>query len=518
MIFLQLDKGERFDVLISNFYKIETWTNPNRGFFWIATSSLWCNNYFWCQLDPHPYNLNNLNNLSSIFTSVKLDKSMRNSAEILKYADQFLNHEANWKNDDYKLDFSQFPEGIKPTVLEVYGTTRNNLHAYIATFEDALLEMRPYFHFKEEAEKRDPFRDNIVVFVPHFFRLNDHTVLSDVAKKLGFVTGFYLLQDEYCNYESLICKNGVLFTTKYVFQGCETKLLINFERPLDYVLKNHIEARIDQVDALLRCTTKLIVIKTLESNSPPLQLDWSILMRLTLISGLLINHMSSLQPLLPLLSCFFLLFSFTKFFQFPLFASFFSKSSWLSFSMSLVVGNLVSLKCSESLLMISLSQLILFICLFLSLSFLTLFLFWGLADYTITSSFSSSISHPMASFYVRLFNQSVILASFLYLFLYLSTFFFSDYLFQIFFPSESLLIAVASLCSLCLHPYLPAWIDFLNSRRVTVLFLTLASSCLSLNLLLKIFNEYQFCCVSFYLLNIFIFVSHIVPFILEMGM
>ena len=164
--------------MMSNFFNSETWANPKRGYFWLAPSTLWFESF-----DHFPYG-SILEDLKS-FTTLKLDKPMRNSGQILKYANQCLNYDASWNLTDYKVVSSCYPEGIEPTILNVKGTLMNNLHAYENIFEDALEEMRAYFDSTQEVQKMSPFQDNIVVLMPSPHNPSHVQALAEVATKLG---------------------------------------------------------------------------------------------------------------------------------------------------------------------------------------------------------------------------------------------------------------------------------------------------------------------------------------------
>ena len=430
--------------MLYRFLSVENWANPERGFFWLSTSTLWCDPPF----INHEKSL--LSRLIELFTVVKLDKPMRNSGKILRYVDHYLNHDASWEITDYNVDSLCLPEGIAPTVFEVNGNMRNNLHAYINIFEDALLEMRAYSDFNREVEKRQPFVENIVVFIPSSFRISDVDVLEEVANKLGFNTGRYFVDVVHCSDKNLKSKHGVLFTDKFLYQGCESKLLINFEDPFKDYEKKDRYVRMDKSDATLRCTTKVIVIKIVEDTN--LDLDWSILMRFTPIISVLITLMPWLQTSICLLSIFFLLFSFNEQLQSPLLASFFSKSSWLSFSMSLAIGNLLSEFPSLSVLFyFGLFFICYFFIFFMISFFFKKLIVWKFPPY----SDRSSITESPVSFSIWLTTLAVAFLPFVYLchnFLSISLnkgCFQSDYLSS--FLPLTLTLAFMKILQLCFH-------------------------------------------------------------------
>ena len=448
---MQHDRGERFEHLFSKFLNSETWTNPNCGFFWMAICTSWVT------LISPEYNLEKLN---SVFTFVKLDKPMRNSGQILKYAHQSLNHKAKWNNLDYTVESSCFPEGFKPTILKVNGNMKNNLKGYKIVFENALLEMRDFCHFDKKASKTYPCNDAIVVLVPYFFSSSDVDVLAEVANKHGLKSGQYFTNEEDCSFEALTNNNDVLFTEMFIFQGCEAKLLISFEIPVEEEpLRDILEFRIDHIDAPLRCTTKLIVIKTDESKSaPPWELEWSILIRFTLIWSVLITLMPLAQTLTYLLSCFFLVFSFTKFLPFSFLGISLCRDSWMSFSMSLAIANLLPLTSLGSFSIFPLLSFILFLTMFFILFILTYSLFIFLKNLTggrfLPCSVNSFKNQPPASAFVKLLIWASVIVPSLYLFSFLFHTFFCFNFFQNLFSLNSLFYAAASVFALCFCPYL----------------------------------------------------------------
>ena len=153
--------------------------------------------------------------------------------------------------------------------------------------------------------------------IPTFFTRFDIDELTKVANNLEFKTGIYFRQKENCDYDQLNNHNGVLFTDKFSYQGCESKLLIHIQEFDKMFNSIDVEAQMNHIDATLRCVTKLVDIETFEEDSYPTKSFWNIYQNIIiLILWLgLINWLSLSTHSMYLLSSSFFLFTLTPFFR-----------------------------------------------------------------------------------------------------------------------------------------------------------------------------------------------------------
>jgi len=457
------------------------------GFFWLATSSLCTES-------------SDFEDLSS-FTKIKLDKPMRNSGKILQYAHKCLNENAKWTLTDYEVKSPHYPEGFDPKVYQVAGTIKRNLKGYKAVFKKALREMKKHVDGSKLVKNPDPLQDNIAVLIPDSFSKDDVDELTKVAKNLGFKSGRDFTKRTESSFQEPITQNEILFTDKYNFQGCEAKLLINFQTPIKEGFTYDLDVRRDRIDANLRCVTKLVVIEVGEEESPSsLVLNWFILLLFTIFFQISIPFLDLSATSSSLLSCTILVFSFTPFFQYL----FVSMSSWLSVSMSFSLATNVLSFSSNVLSLISSPSSDVFLISLLSYLFFFFFFVLLLCRSIPALSFVLDITRPPLSLKLSSLLLSIALISSLYLS--------HIFVFICFFlRSPSSIISYYNVFGSLFSLYV--WIYYPFPRIISFTFgLLLTSFDLSLFLPFDFFEGSDFHCLTIHLFNLSLFLSHLFIF------
>ena len=196
------------------------------GYFWFASTE-----------DARDYF-----DLHEAIEVMHLQGPMRNSGKILKHVCEEIENMGESPND-YLVNEQYFPQGLD---VSVYEETEGDDHQ---TFEQALQEMLTY----RESTSLTMF-DMIVVIIPNYFML-DKSMLFDVAEDLGLSAVKYF-SDDSDELPDLMNFCGVLFTDQDMFSGCEAKLVI-------VILNSGFDGDATAVNSMLRCVTKLIIVKSL---------------------------------------------------------------------------------------------------------------------------------------------------------------------------------------------------------------------------------------------------------------
>ena len=182
-------------------------------------------------------------NFSEAIEVMTLQGPMRNSGKILNYVQEKVRY--RYRSNDFKVDEQFFPQGFD---VSVYPATEKMLGVDILSFEKALKEMMT-FRVSEAT-----LSDMIVVLIPHeCYHESSLDLLLEVAENLNLSTIKYFSND-FDELPDLMKFQGVLFTDEYMFQGCEAKLVI-------IIVYSDLRVYGGAINAMLRCVTKLIVVK-----------------------------------------------------------------------------------------------------------------------------------------------------------------------------------------------------------------------------------------------------------------